>query len=61
MAKTSQKVRCSRPAKFKVREYNRCKKCGRPRAFMRKFALCRVCFRELSLSGVVPGVTKASW
>jgi len=61
MAKTSQKVRCARPAKFKVREYNRCKNCGRPRAYMRKFALCRVCFRDLSLKGLVPGVTKASW
>lgn len=61
MAKTSQVVRAARPQKFKVRAYNRCKSCGRPRAFMRKFALCRICFREFSLAGLIPGVTKASW
>jgi small subunit ribosomal protein S14 len=47
--------------KFKVRKYSRCKRCGRRRAFMRKFQLCRICFRELSLSGMIPGVVKASW
>jgi small subunit ribosomal protein S14 len=47
--------------KFKVRVHNRCTRCGRPRAFLRKFALCRICFRELALFGQVPGVTKASW
>lgn len=61
MAKTSQIVRAQRPNKFKVREYNRCPRCGRPRAYMRKFALCRICFRDLSLAGEIPGVTKASW
>jgi len=61
VAKTSQKIRAARPAKFKVREYNRCPRCGRPRAFMRKFALCRICFRMLALAGQLPGVTKASW
>ena len=47
--------------KFKVRHRNRCRRCGRPRAYMRKFALCRLCFRELALTGDVAGVTKSSW
>jgi small subunit ribosomal protein S14 len=47
--------------KFKVRHRNRCKRCGRPRAYMRKFALCRLCFRRLALEGDVTGVTKSSW
>ncbi|MCK6570931.1 type Z 30S ribosomal protein S14 [Myxococcota bacterium] len=61
MAKTSQIVRASRPQKFKVRESNRCQVCGRPRAFLRRFRMCRICFRELSLRGEIPGVVKASW
>ena len=47
--------------KFAVRRRNRCKKCGRPRAYLRKFALCRLCFRELALRGEVAGVIKSSW
>lgn len=47
--------------KFKVRAYNRCKKCGRRRGYLRDFGLCRICFRELALNGEIPGVTKASW
>jgi small subunit ribosomal protein S14 len=47
--------------KFKVRVRNRCQACGRPRAFMRKFNLCRLCFRGLALKGQLPGVTKSSW
>ncbi|MDQ7088430.1 MAG: type Z 30S ribosomal protein S14, partial [Acidobacteriota bacterium] len=47
--------------KYAVRVRNRCRRCGRPRGYMRKFQLCRVCFRELSLQGYVPGVRKASW
>ena len=47
--------------KFAVRVRNRCGLCGRPRAYMRKFALCRLCFRELALTGDVAGVTKSSW
>jgi len=47
--------------KFAVRHRNRCKCCGRPRAYLRKFALCRICFRQLSLQGYLPGVIKASW
>jgi len=50
-----------RKPKFKVRHRNRCRICGRPRGFMRKFGLCRICFRNLSLQGYLPGVIKASW
>ncbi|MEI6915112.1 MAG: type Z 30S ribosomal protein S14 [Armatimonadota bacterium] len=47
--------------KFKVRIYNRCSLCGRPRGFIRRFGVCRICFRELSHKGHIPGVRKASW
>ncbi len=47
--------------KYKVRVRNRCKLCGRPRGFIRRFQLCRICFRELALQGKLPGVAKASW
>ena len=50
-----------RKPKFNVRQRNRCERCGRPRGFLRKFRLCRVCFRALALEGHLPGVTKASW
>jgi small subunit ribosomal protein S14 len=50
-----------RKPKFGVRAYHRCRQCGRPRAYMRKFALCRICFRNLALGGELPGVVKASW
>jgi len=53
--------KANKPQKFRVRQYNRCKRCGRPRAYLRKFGLCRICFRELALQGEIPGVTKASW
>ena len=49
------------PATFTSRAYNRCSRCGRPRGYIRKFKLCRLCFRELALQGRIPGVTKASW
>ena len=61
MAKKSMIVKANRPQKFKVREYTRCSRCGRPHAVYRKFKLCRVCFRELAYQGLIPGVTKASW
>lgn len=61
MAKKSQLARLKRTPKFKVRQYNRCKKCGRARAYLRKFQLCRICFRTLALEGKLPGVTKSSW
>jgi len=47
--------------KFPSRLRNRCKNCGRPRGFLRKFSLCRICFRKFALAGEIPGVTKASW
>ena len=59
MAKT---VDMHRPTpKWKVRHKNRCKVCGRSRAFIRKFDLCRICFRNLALRGDIPGVIKSSW
>ena len=61
MAKISKMVQASRRPKFKVRGYNRCKRCGRPRAYLRKFALCRLCFREHALRGEIAGVIKSSW
>jgi small subunit ribosomal protein S14 len=50
-----------RPAKFSAQQHNRCRLCGRPRAYMRRFAMCRICFRERALRGEIPGVTKSSW
>ena len=61
MAKTSQKIRCARPAKYKVREYTRCQRCGRPHSVLKKYGICRICFRELAYKGEIPGVRKASW
>jgi small subunit ribosomal protein S14 len=61
MAKTSLIIKSQRTPKFSSRAYTRCKLCGRPRGYLRKFQLCRLCFRELALKGEVPGVTKASW
>jgi small subunit ribosomal protein S14 len=61
MAKTSQRVRQQRPPKFKTRGYNRCRKCGRPRAYLRKFGLCRICLRYHAHEGQIPGLTKSSW
>ncbi|MBD3224064.1 MAG: type Z 30S ribosomal protein S14 [Caldithrix sp.] len=61
MAKKSLINKANRKQKFKVREYNRCSRCGRPRGYIRKYGLCRICFRELALQGEIPGVTKASW
>ena len=61
MAKTSMKVKQQRPQKYKVREYTRCERCGRPHSVIRKFKLCRICFRELAHEGKIPGVKKASW
>jgi small subunit ribosomal protein S14 len=61
MAKTSQRVRASRPQKYQTRNYTRCRRCGRSRAVFRKFGLCRICLRELAHQGFVPGMTKSSW
>ena len=49
------------PARIKIRVRNRCFRCGRPRGYLRKFNLCRICFRKLALAGEIPGVIKASW
>jgi small subunit ribosomal protein S14 len=54
-------IKSKRPPRFKVQQKNRCELCGRPRAFIRRFGLCRICFRKLALRGEVPGVVKASW
>ena len=61
MAKKSMIVKANRTPKFKARAYRRCRLCGRPRAYMRKFGICRICFRNLALEGKLPGVTKSSW
>ncbi|HLJ83080.1 MAG TPA: type Z 30S ribosomal protein S14 [Candidatus Eremiobacteraceae bacterium] len=61
MAKTSLIEKSKRKPKFKVRQHNRCLKCGRSRGYLRKFAMCRICFREQAHKGNLPGVTKASW
>ncbi len=61
MARKALIERLKKKQKFEVRRRNRCNRCGRPRAFLRKFGLCRICFREMSLKGEVPGVRKASW
>jgi len=61
MARTAMIGKANRKPKFAVRKRNRCARCGRPRAFMRRFQLCRICFRQMALSGEIPGVTKASW
>ena len=61
MAKLSKIAQAKRKQKFKARNYNRCPLCGRPRAFLRKFQMCRICFRGMALKGEIPGVVKASW
>ena len=64
MAKKSQVAKAKRlqvKSQFKARVYNRCNRCGRPRGYMRRFGICRICFREMSHQGLVPGVTKSSW
>ena len=61
MATTAKSVKDDHGPKYAIRKRNRCRKCGRPRAYLRKFALCRLCFRELALRGEVAGVIKSSW
>ena len=61
MATTAKIAKTEKKLKFACRQRNRCKNCGRPRGFLRKFALCRICFRNLALQGYLPGVIKASW
>ncbi len=61
MAKTSDEVKFKKKQKFEVRQRNRCPLCGRSRAYIRRFGLCRLCFREKALRGDIPGVRKISW
>ena len=61
MAKTALINKAAKTPKFKVRAYTRCHRCGRPRGYLRDFGLCRICFRELALTGQIPGVVKSSW
>jgi small subunit ribosomal protein S14 len=61
MARKAMVEKSKRKPKFGVRAHNRCQRCGRSRAFVRKFGVCRLCFRELALNGLIPGVRKASW
>ncbi len=61
MAKKSIIIKTNKPKKYKVRNYTRCLRCGRPHAVIREFKLCRICFRELAHKGQIPGIKKASW
>ena len=61
MAKKSMIIKANKPQKFKVREYTRCNRCGRPHSVLKKYGICRICFRELAYKGQIPGVTKSSW
>ena len=61
MAKKSKIIKANETPKFKVRAYTRCTRCGRPHGVLRKFGLCRICFRELANDGKIPGVKKSSW
>lgn len=61
MATTAKINHALKEKKFKVREYNRCPICGRPRSFIRRFNMCRLCFRKLAHEGMIPGLRKSSW
>lgn len=61
MARICKIVKDEKKPKFAIRHRNRCKSCGRARGYMRKFALCRLCFRKFALAGMLPGVQKSSW
>ena len=61
MAKKSMIIKANRKPKFEVRAYTRCQRCGRPHSVLRKYGICRICFRELAYKGQIPGVTKSSW
>ncbi|MBP8718268.1 MAG: type Z 30S ribosomal protein S14 [Atribacterota bacterium] len=61
MAKKALIVKASKEQKYKVRKYHRCNICGRPRGYLRKFGICRICFRKMALNGELPGVIKSSW
>ncbi len=61
MAKKSKIIMSTREPKFSTRAHNRCQVCGRPRSYIRKYGLCRICFREMAYRGEIPGVKKSSW
>jgi small subunit ribosomal protein S14 len=61
MAKKSLIAKSNRPARYSTQAHHRCGVCGRPRAYMRKFGMCRICFRQLANIGQIPGVQKSSW
>ena len=61
LAKQALIEKAKRKPKFAVRAYTRCNICGRPRGVMRRFGICRICFREMAHKGLIPGVTKSSW
>ena len=61
MAKKAMINKCNRPQKYKVREYTRCERCGRPHSVLRKYTQCRISVRELADTGQIPGVKKATW
>lgn len=61
MAKKALIVKANKEQKYKVREYSRCNICGRPRGYIRKFGICRICFRKMAHNGELPGIIKSSW
>ncbi|MFP4010072.1 MAG: type Z 30S ribosomal protein S14 [Spirochaetaceae bacterium] len=61
MARKALIAKANKKPKFRTRTYNRCRICGRARGYMRKFQMCRICFRKLASEGMIPGVTKSSW
>jgi small subunit ribosomal protein S14 len=61
MAKKSLIVKAKRTPVFKVRKHSRCQICGRPRAYYKKFGMCRICLRNMALKGEIPGMKKSSW
>ncbi|HEX67459.1 type Z 30S ribosomal protein S14 [Candidatus Calescamantes bacterium] len=61
MTRKALMVKAMKEPKYKTRKYNRCKLCGRARAYFRKFGVCRICLRKLALQGMIPGMRKASW
>lgn len=61
MATAAQKAKSNKESKYSTRVVRRCWRCGRRRGYMKKFNLCRICFRELANKGEIPGITKSSW
>lgn len=61
MPTKAQIVKSKKPPKYKTRVVRRCFRCGRKRGYMRKFGLCRICFREMARKGLIPGIRKSSW